>query len=156
VEMVIQQDVKKFIKKDATAGIGSEGLMGDKVVVITPGSNNQQPVTGNETLASRAPVETDQILSSLKTSADNAAIITNQLAEFSHKINNGHGTLSRLIGDSAFSNNLSKTVVNLKKGSEGLKENMEAAKHNFLLKGYFKKKKRDEEKKKKDAEELQK
>jgi phospholipid/cholesterol/gamma-HCH transport system substrate-binding protein len=141
VEMVIEKDVKKFIKKDATAGIGSEGLMGDKVVVITPGSTDQVSVTGNETLASRAPVETDQILSSLKTSADNAAVITSQLAEISYKINNGHGTLSRLLSDSSFSNNLNKTVVNLKQGSQGLKDNMEAAKHNFLLKGFFKREK---------------
>ncbi|MBS1597723.1 MAG: MCE family protein [Bacteroidetes bacterium] len=150
VDMVIQEDVHKFIKKDATAGIGSEGLMGDKVIVITPGTIGQQPIGENEVLASRAPVETDQILSSLKTSADNAAIITRDLASISSKINNGHGTLSRLISDSSFSNNLNKTVVNLKKGSEGLKENMEAAKHNFLLRGYFKKKKREEEKKKEE------
>lgn len=153
VDMVVQENVRKFIKKDATAGIGSEGLMGDKVVVITPGSIDQQPVIENAVLVSRAPVETDQILSSLKTSADNAAIITRDLASISSKINNGRGTLSRLISDSSFSNNLNKTVVNLKQGSEGLKENMEAAKHNFLLKGYFKKKKKEEEKKKKEAEE---
>jgi phospholipid/cholesterol/gamma-HCH transport system substrate-binding protein len=152
VDMVIQENVHKFIKKDASAGIGSEGLMGDKVVVITPGGNGQQLVSENEILVSRAPVETDQILSSLKTSADNAAIITHDLASISSKINNGHGTLARLIGDSSLSNNLNKTVANLKQGSEGLKENMEAAKHNFLLKGYFKKKKREEEKKKEEAE----
>jgi phospholipid/cholesterol/gamma-HCH transport system substrate-binding protein len=43
--------------------------------------------------------------------------------------------------------------MNLKKSSKGLDENMEAAKHNFLLKGYFKKKAREEEKIKKEAEE---
>ena len=156
VEMVVQSEIQKFIKKDATASIGSEGLMGDKVIVIAPGSNNQQPVGENETLLTRTPVETDQILSSLKTSADNAAMITQQLSEIAYKINKGHGVISRLIGDTALSNNLNKTVVNLKKGSQGLTENMEAAKHNFLLKGFFKKKKRQEEKKKKEEEEKRK
>jgi phospholipid/cholesterol/gamma-HCH transport system substrate-binding protein len=45
-------------------------------------------------------------------------------------------------------------MVNLKKGSQGLSEDVEAAKHNFLLRGFFRKKKKreDEEKKKKESE----
>ena len=42
---------------------------------------------------------------------------------------------------------LSKTMTNLQTGSKGLSENMEAAKHNFLLKGYFNKKKKAADKK---------
>jgi len=151
VDMVIKGDIHKFIKQDASLSIGSEGLMGDKVLVIVPGTISSQPIAENVILVSNAPVETDQILSSLKTSADNAALITRNLAEISNKINNGHGVISKLIGDSSLSTNLNKTMVNLKKGSESLSENMEAAKHNFLLKGYFKKKKKEEDKKKKEA-----
>ena len=92
-------------------------------------------------------------IASLKASADNALIITTQLAQITYKINNGHGAVSRLLGDSSFANNFSKTMTNLKNSSEGLSENMEAAKHNFLLRGYFRKKKKQEEKKKKESEE---
>ena len=42
---------------------------------------------------------------------------------------------------------IEKTIINLKKSSKGLDENMEAAKHNFLLKGFFNKKARAAEKK---------
>jgi phospholipid/cholesterol/gamma-HCH transport system substrate-binding protein len=147
VNMNIKSEVRKFIKRDAVANIGTEGLMGDRVVFISPGNSNQELVRNNEVLAARAPVETDQILAGLKTSADNAANITQQLSEVAYKVNHGHGIIARLLGDSSLGNNLNTTMVNLKKGSAGLNENMEAAKHNFLLKGYFKKKKKDEDKK---------
>src|ERR1700748_1463887 len=62
VQMVLHKDIQKFIKKDAKASIGSEGLMGDKVVVISPGTMGQAVVAENDSLQSRQPVETDQIL----------------------------------------------------------------------------------------------
>ena len=153
VNMSVKSEVRKFIRQNASATIGSEGLMGDRVVSITPGLNDSSAsVRDNDVLATVAPVETDQILSGLKTSADNAALITQQLSEVAYKINHGHGLISRLLGDSSLGNNLHATMVNLKKGSAGLNENMEAAKHNFLLRGYFKKKKKEEDKKKKELE----
>jgi phospholipid/cholesterol/gamma-HCH transport system substrate-binding protein len=153
--MIIQKKVQRFIKRDASVSIGSDGLMGDRVLTIIPGNAGQRIAIEGDVLASHAPIETEQILAGLKTSADNAAIITKNLAEIAQKLNKGNGIIARLIGDSALSNNLNKTVVNLKKGSEGLNENMEAAKHNFLLRGYFKKKKKAEDKKKKEMLEKQ-
>lgn len=152
VSMSIKQEVQKFIKRNASATIGSDGLMGDRVVLISPGMGSAAPVGNNDEIATVSPVETSQILSGLKTSADNAALITQQLSEFAYKVNHGHGLISRLLGDSSLGNNLSATMVNLKKGSAGLNENMEAAKHNFLLRGYFKKKKKEEDKRKKEIE----
>jgi phospholipid/cholesterol/gamma-HCH transport system substrate-binding protein len=37
--MVIKDEVRKYIKKDAVASINSDGLMGDKVLTITSGKN---------------------------------------------------------------------------------------------------------------------
>ena len=87
-----------------------------------------------------------------------AEIITEQLAYIMLKINSGRGTLGRLIQDSTIAENFSQTILNLKKSTKGLNENMEAAKHNFLLKGYFNKKDKaaakakEEEQKKKEEE----
>jgi phospholipid/cholesterol/gamma-HCH transport system substrate-binding protein len=151
VVMIIQTNLRKYIKKDAGATIGSEGLMGDKVVVISPGTAGAE-VAENDVLESSAPIEMDQIMGSLKTSADNVSIISHQLASVAYKINNGNGVLARLLGDSAFARNITTTVSNLKKGTQSLDENMEAVKHNFLLKGYFKRKQKKEDKKKKEQE----
>ena len=161
IDMLIKQDVWKFIKADCRVAIGSEGLIGDRLLVISQGSLNAHVAKENQLLKSTEPIETDAIMSSLRVTAVNAEIITHQLAEIMTKINKGDGTLGRLIQDKTIAENLNQTIVNLKKSSKGLDENMTAAKHNFLFKGYFekrakvaaeKKAKAADEKKKKAAE----
>lgn len=150
VDMLIKKEVNKFIKSDCIVAIGSEGLIGDRLLVITQGSTDAPIVKEGQVLLSKEPVETDAIMASLRVTAGNAEVITEQLAEIMTKINTGKGTMGRLIQDTAIASNLSQTIVNLKKSSKGLDENMNAAKHNFLLKGYFNKKAKAAEKKKEE------
>ena len=140
VDMLVRKEVKQFIKSDSEVTIGSEGLIGDRLLIITQGSTDAPEAAEGEQLSSTEPVETDAIMASLEISAANAEIITFQLAEIMIKINSGEGTLGRLIQDTVFAENLNQTMVNLKSSSQGLEENMEAVKHNFLFKGYFNKK----------------
>jgi phospholipid/cholesterol/gamma-HCH transport system substrate-binding protein len=111
--------------------------------MITQGSSDAPLAKEGMQLASTEPVETDDIMASLEVTAVNAEIISQQLAEIMVNINSGKGTLGRLIQDSTIAENLSETMVNIKQSSKGLEENMEAAKHNFLLKGYFNKKEKE-------------
>jgi phospholipid/cholesterol/gamma-HCH transport system substrate-binding protein len=154
VRLLIKKDVQQFIKSDAMASIGSDGLMGDKVLVISAGISSKKIVQDNATITSIKAIEMDEIMRSIKTTMDNASIITEELAEFTYKMNNGHGALSKLMTDEKFANSMTKTLTNLQTGSKGLSENMEAAKHNFLLKGYFNKKKKAEAKKTEEIEKL--
>ncbi len=140
VYMLIKKEVKPFIKSDSEMAIGSEGLIGDRLLIISQGSNSAPLANEGQQLGSIEPVETDAIIASLHVTAGNAEIITQQLAEIMTKINSGHGTLGRLVQDTTIARNLNQTMVNLRKSSKGLNENMEAAKHNFLFKGYFNKK----------------
>nr|WP_320058390.1 MlaD family protein [uncultured Bacteroides sp.] len=153
VSMFVKKDVWQFIKSDCKVAIGSEGIIGDKMVNILQGTSEAPLAREGQLLESNEPVETDAIIASLSVTASNAEVVTQQLAEIMIKINGGEGTLGRLIQDTALAENLSRTVVNLRRGSKSLDENMTAAKHNFLLKGYFNKKEKAAEKKKKDAKE---
>lgn len=152
VDMQIRKEVNQFIKSDCEVLIGSEGLIGDRLLIISQGSSDSPMAKSGQKLRSSEPVETDAIMASLQVTANNAAIISEQLANIFIKINSGNGTLGRLIQDSTIAENINQTIVNLKKSSKGLNENMEAAKHNFLLKGFFNKKAKEAEKKKKDLE----
>lgn len=152
VKLVIQENVRRFIKADAKASIGSDGLMGDKVLTIAPGTKSNSSVKDNATIASIKAIEIEDIMKGVKTTVDNAAVITDQLAEFSFKINNGKGTLSKLLMDEKMGQKLSATLSNLETGTKGFSENMDAAKHNFLLKGYFNKKEKAAAKKQEEAQ----
>jgi phospholipid/cholesterol/gamma-HCH transport system substrate-binding protein len=180
VDLVIKKEVQQFIKTDAVASIGSDGLMGDKVLTISPGTVNGKEIKDNDMITSRSAVEMADIMGSLKTSVDNAGIITDQLAQLTYKVNNGNGALSKLISDEGFSNSLKSTLgnlqtstsefaqfttnlndgqlavkldstmSNLQAGTKGLSDNMDAVKNSFLLRGYFKKQKKAEAKKQAD------
>ncbi|MGD0709625.1 MAG: MlaD family protein [Bacteroidales bacterium] len=152
VDMLIRKDIRQFIKTDCQAGIGSSGVIGDRILIITQGSTEAQLAKDGQHITSKEPVETDAIMKSLKGTVDNTEIISKQLAEIMVKVNSGNGTLGRLIQDSTIAENINQTIVNLKQSSKGLDENMEAAKHNFLLKGFYNKKKKEEEEKVKDEQ----
>ena len=109
VDMLIRKNVRQFIKSDCEVAIGSEGLIGDRLLIITQGSTDAPLVKEGQQLASKEPVETDAIMASLQVTADNAAIISDQLAEIMIKINSGNGTLGRLIKDSTIAENLNQT-----------------------------------------------
>lgn len=151
VVLTVKKDVKKFIKSDCFVSIGSEGLIGDRYIRINQGDGGGTEIQEGNELQSLEPVETDAIMASLEVSVSNAEIVSTQLAEIMFNINNGEGTFGRLINDSDIAENLNQTMINLKKSSKGLDENMNAAKESFLLKGYFKKKKKKAEEKKVEA-----
>lgn len=140
VKLLVKENVRRFIKTDCIVAIGSEGLIGDRLVIITQGGFDAPVVKEGQKLASTEPTETDAIMASLQVTAGNAEIISRQLAEIMIKVNSGEGTIGRLIQDTVIAENISQTILNLKTSSKGLDENMEAAKHNFLLRGYFNKK----------------
>ncbi|MCW3072512.1 MAG: hypothetical protein JWO44_2402 [Bacteroidetes bacterium] len=142
VSLIVDKDVQKFVKTDCRITIGSEGLIGDKIVNITQGKAADMVKEG-QYLLSTPPLQTDAILASLKVTAGNAEVVSDQLAQILYKVNSGKGTFGMLINDSSMATNISTTINNLKRSTKGLDENMEAAKHNILLRGYFNKKKND-------------
>lgn len=151
VDMVIQKNVQKFIKTDCEASIASAGLIGDRILVITHGSADASPAADGQHIQSKEPVESDAIIASLQITANNAAIVSSQLAGILIKVNSGSGTLGRFIQDSTIAENINQTILNLKKSSKGLDENMSAAKENFLFRGYYKRKEKEAEKIKADS-----
>lgn len=237
VVLLIEEKVKKYIRKNAVASIGTDGLMGNKLVNITSsGSMNAGAVDAEDEIQTERPIETDEMFRTLNATNENIKVITSDLKgitqrlsnrntfwsllqdtivaenlknavvsikitgnraalisgnlqkvseafrnknsvfatlltdsvlssnlkasvvkltkttdqvivatgnleKFSGKINSGKGTLGMLVMDTVFAYDLRNVVKNLDSGTAGFNDNMEALKHSFFFKKYFKKQK---------------
>ncbi len=128
-----------------------EGTLGRLIQDSTIAENLNQTIL-NFKNSSQGLTGTDSIMARLNVTAGNAEIISRQFTKMMYDINEGNGTLGRLIRDSTLAENLSQTLINLKKSSKGLDENMTAVKHNFLFRRYFEKKAKEAEEKKDESQ----
>lgn len=238
VTMIVDKKMKGVIRKNAIVSIGTDGLVGNKVVNIVPSKEPSLPAVEDDVLSVKKAVSTDEILQTLfKTNNDVAVIATelkatvqrinssnalwallndtslsqgirssvlnirsdsaeagtmvndlqavvtgikngkgsvgeflqdtlfaynlneavqkiqsvgdeamvltaelNELvAGIQQDVNNGRGTVNSLLKDSLSVLKINASLDNLQKGADGFNQNMEALKHNFLFRGYFKK-----------------
>lgn len=243
VGMTIEDDIKKFIKKNTLASVGTDGLMGNKLINLNFVQEESLPIEEGDVLGSLRPIETDEMLRTLnrtneeisvivknlkhitlkvnspntlwsilmdtivaenvKTAVVNLKLTTNRTAvitgdlsmivkdikagngtvgalltdtSFAHKLNqtivnikvisdslayisgdlknvttrirNGDGAIGTILMDTMFVHNLNESMLSIKRGTEGFDDNMEALKHNILLRNYFKKQKKAAKKEK--------
>ncbi|WP_312900372.1 MlaD family protein [Chryseobacterium taichungense] len=113
VEMSVRKDVQKYIKTDAVASIVSDGLMGDKILIITPGTHSTTIVKDNDIIASSKTPDIEDLLLSVKQSADNTKKITDELVKFSGKMNTKNTLLAKLMTSKDLAFKIDKTISNL-------------------------------------------
>jgi phospholipid/cholesterol/gamma-HCH transport system substrate-binding protein len=123
VDMVIRKEVGQFIKSNCIVSIGSEGLIGDRLLVISQVAEDYPLAKEGQVLASLEPIETDAIVANLQGTSK-------QLEEIVLKLNTGGGTLGRLINDTLIAENLNETILNIKRSTQGLDETMASTRDN--------------------------
>ena len=128
VTMNIEREAESHIHKDAKAKIGSDGLIGSKIVIIYGGNAGKPQVEKNDFLRVENGLSTDDMMATLQENNKNILEITKDFKSISKKINSGEGTLATLLNDpaiarklSAAADNLQETLANLKTVSEGSK-----------------------------------
>jgi len=118
VQMMVEEKTGAFIKKDATATIGSDGLVGSMVVNILPGKKNLSMIKSGDTIDTYSKIGTDDMLSTLNVTNENAALLTADLLKITNKILEGDGALGALITDSLLTQDLRATFRNLKQTTD--------------------------------------
>ncbi|MBZ0246972.1 MAG: MlaD family protein, partial [Cyclobacteriaceae bacterium] len=117
VTMRIREDVRLHIKQNAIATIGTDGLMGNMLVNISPGKGDAQIVNDGDLLQTYSRIKTDDILKTLTTTNENAALLTSDLLEIVQEIKQGKGTVSYLLNDTSLRQQVFITVSNLKRAT---------------------------------------
>ena len=117
VTMTIEDKMLPYIKKDAIASIGSDGLVGNMIVNITPGSENLIPIDHGDEIQSYSRIGTEDILKTLNNTNDNAALLISNLLQITQSLMDGKGTLGKLLNDTIMSNDLEYSIKNLRYAS---------------------------------------
>lgn len=114
VNMIIQDEMRNHIKKNAVASIGTNGLVGSMLINIIPGSRKSSPISPGDQLQSSNKIGTQDMMSTLNVTNENAALLTADLLKVTQALIKGKGTLGKLLNDSIVANDLQQTITNLK------------------------------------------
>jgi phospholipid/cholesterol/gamma-HCH transport system substrate-binding protein len=138
VELSLNGATRGVVKKDSVASIQSDGLVGDRYVEVSFGSEGAPKVNNGDYLSGEPPTEfgsllkkADAILDGAQQTVQNINQTTGNLSAITGKVNSGQGTVGALINNQS-------AYQQMNAGAAEFREDMEALKHNFLLRGYFK------------------
>jgi phospholipid/cholesterol/gamma-HCH transport system substrate-binding protein len=113
VNLSLKENQNRFIQKDAIAAIGSDGLVGSKIVVIRPGRSNTT-VAEQDTLNTVSPTDTQDILNLARDVGENTRSLTSDLRTMASRINEGKGIVGELLNDGAIAQEIRSAIVNMR------------------------------------------
>ncbi|MEW6468790.1 MAG: MlaD family protein [Bacteroidota bacterium] len=113
VTMIIEEHMRKYIRKNAIASIGTDGLMGNKLVNINAGPGRAPYVEEGDILGTVRPIEQDEMIRTLNATNENMKVITSNLRNITDRINSTNSLWS-LIMDTVVAENVKAAIVNIK------------------------------------------
>ncbi len=105
VDMSLQSDIRRFIRTDTKASIETEGLVGNKVVVLKIGSSVGEPVKDGGFIQSEEPLGFSAIIDQTEGIMKYTKDMTRDLAEIIGRVNKGEGSIGKLFKDEELYNN---------------------------------------------------
>jgi phospholipid/cholesterol/gamma-HCH transport system substrate-binding protein len=116
VTLSINNAMKGIIRNNVTATIGTDGLIGNRVVELVSERGPAKPITPGERILSREQINTDAMLRTLSETNDNVLQLSLELRETVRHISTS-AQLNALLDDITISVELKKTLANLSQAS---------------------------------------
>ncbi len=113
----IDEAAREYIRSDAQVKISTDGLIGNKILVIEGGTFKADPIQEGDTLHVAKTLSSEEMMSTLQENNRNLVDITRDVKNLSAKIRAGEGNLGKMVNDEELYNNLSNAALSLKNAS---------------------------------------
>jgi phospholipid/cholesterol/gamma-HCH transport system substrate-binding protein len=117
VQMAIEEKVQQYIPQDAKVKIGTDGLIGNKIVVVYGGTQDAPRIADNTRLTVETTVSSEDIMTILQANNQNLLAITNDFKTISERLASGKGSLGKLLSNETVYNDLQATIASLKQAT---------------------------------------
>jgi phospholipid/cholesterol/gamma-HCH transport system substrate-binding protein len=120
VEVVMDIDSKttQYIQKDSKVKLGSDGFIGNRILVIIGGTAVAGTIQDGDTLKVEKTLDTDDMIKTLQQNNENLKSITGDFKIITKRMADGEGTLGKLLSDNTVYSNISAATLSLQKASE--------------------------------------
>ena len=117
VQLKIDEKAQQYIRRDAKVKIGTDGLIGNKIIVIYGGTPHSAQVEDGDTLGIERSVSSDEMMAVLQQNNQNLLAITADFKSISHKLASDEGSIGKLLKDESLYNSLGTTLASLQRSS---------------------------------------
>jgi phospholipid/cholesterol/gamma-HCH transport system substrate-binding protein len=117
VGLKIDRKAQKYIREDAMVKISSDGLIGNKILVIYGGTGEAPEIQEGDTLKVEKSFSSEDMINTAQENNKNLLAITNDVKTITKKLAAGEGSLGKLLDDSLMYANINATIASLRKAS---------------------------------------
>ena len=118
VKLSIEEASQQYIHKDTKAKVGTDGLIGNKIIVLYGGSLQAPVIAEGDVLTVEKTAGMDEMMNTLQTNNKNILDITNDFRIISHRLANGEGTVGKLLKEETLANDLNATLAALNRATQ--------------------------------------
>lgn len=123
VTIALDDNMRQVIRKNATANIGTDGLIGNRVVNLVPVREPAPLIEPGDVLQGQKDISTEEMLRTLDKTNKNVLVISEGLIQTIERINKST-QLAALLNDESLSRNLRAALLNLHNASASASETM--------------------------------
>lgn len=113
VGMKIEDETQQFIKKNSLASVGTDGLMGNKLINLNTVYGESPTIEEGDVIESLHPIETDEMIRTLNRTNEDVSVIVKNLKLITQKVNSPN-TLWNILMDTVIAENVKNAIVNIK------------------------------------------